>query len=60
MGKKHYSGKELILRRQQEKRQREQKERGTNNSMKYMLRKVNQIKDTVEIKRNRREGKTEW
>lgn len=53
MGKKHYSGKELILRRRIEQQQQERKELGTNNRMTYTLRQANQIKAAVESARKK-------
>lgn len=58
MGKKHYSGKELIYRRQLEK----QKQQGEKNTIRQRVRKMNQLKKSVEaarqdMRQRAREGK---
>lgn len=57
MGKKHYSGKELIYRRQLE-RQRAEKEANPGNRLTKTLRQVNTLRPVVEkAKRRMREDK---
>lgn len=58
MGKKHYSGKELIYRRQMEKRQQQGKE----SNIRQRVQTMNQIKRSVEatrqdMRQRAREGK---
>lgn len=58
MGKKHYSGKELIYRRQMEK----QRQRGEKNTIRQRVRNMNQLKKSVEaarqdMRQRAREGK---
>ena len=57
MGRKHYSGKELIMRRQLEQQQAEQKT-NPGNSMTKTLRQVNALRPAMErAKQRMREGK---
>ena len=57
MGKRHYSGKELILRRQLAQQQAEQKA-NPGNSMTKTLRQINAMRPAMEKARQRmREGK---
>lgn len=58
MGKKHYSGKELIYRRQLEK----QKQQGEKNTIRQRVRDMNHLKKSVEaarqdMRQRKREGK---
>lgn len=58
MGKKHYSGKELIYRRQLEK----QRQQGEQNTIKQRMQQMNQLKKLVEaarqdMRQRAREGK---
>ena len=58
MGKKHYSGKELIYRRQMEK----QRQQGEKNTIRQRVRNMNQLKKSVEaarqdMRQRAREGK---
>ena len=58
MGKKHYSGKELIYRRQIEK----QRQQGEKNTIRQRVRNMNQLKRSVEaarqdMRQRAREGK---
>lgn len=58
MGKKHYSGKELIYRRQLEK----QRQQGEQNTIKQRMQQMNQLKKSVEaarqdMRQREREGK---
>ncbi len=58
MGKKHYSGKELIYRRQLEK----QRQQGEQNTIKQRMQQMNQLKKSVEaarqdMRQRAREGK---
>lgn len=58
MGKKHYSGKELIYRRQMEK----QRQQGRENTIRKRVQDMNQLKKSVEaarqdIRQRAREGK---
>lgn len=58
MGKKHYSGKELIYRRQMEK----QRQQGEKNTIRQRVRNMNQLKRSVEaarqdMRQRAREGK---
>ena len=58
MGKKHYSGKELIYRRQMEK----QRQQGEKNTIRQRVRNINQLKRSVEaarqdMRQRAREGK---
>lgn len=58
MGKKHYSGKELIYRRQIE----QQRQRGKENTIRQRMQNMNQLKKSVEAARQdmrhrAREGK---
>lgn len=58
MGKKHYSGKELIYRRQIEK----QRQQGKDNTVRQRLRDMNSLKKSVEaarqdMRQRNREGK---
>lgn len=58
MGKKHYSGKELIYRRQIEK----QRQQGEKNTIRQRVRNMNQLKKSVEaarqdMRQRAREGK---
>lgn len=58
MGKKHYSGKELIYRRQLEK----QRQQGKQNTIRQRVQNMNQLKKSVEAARQEmrqraREGK---
>lgn len=58
MGKKHYSGKELIYRRQIEK----QRQQGEENTIRQRVRNMNQIKKSIEtarqgMRKRAREGK---
>lgn len=45
MGKKHYSGKELIYRRQIEK----QRQQGKQNTIRQRVQNMNQLKKSVEV-----------
>lgn len=59
MGKKHYSGKELIYRRQMEK----QRQQGRENTIRKRVQDMNQLKKSVEAARHdmrqrAREGKS--
>ena len=58
MGKKHYSGKELIYRRQMEK----QRQQGEKNTIRQRVHNMNQLKRSVEaarqdMRQRAREGK---
>lgn len=58
MGKKHYSGKELIYRRQMEK----QRQQGRENTIRKRVQDMNQLKKSVEaarqdMRQRAREGK---
>lgn len=58
MGKKHYSGKELIYRRQLEK----QRQQGKQNTIRQRVQNMNQLKKSVEsarqdMRQRAREGK---
>lgn len=58
MGKKHYSGKELIYRRQLEK----QRQQGKQNTIRQRVQDMNQLKKSVEaarqdMRKREREGK---
>lgn len=58
MGKKHYSGKELIYRRQMEK----QRQQGRENTIRKRVQDMNQLKKSVEaarqdMRQREREGK---
>lgn len=58
MGKKHYSGKELIYRRQMEK----QRQQGRGNTIRKRVQDMNQLKKSVEaarqdMRQRAREGK---
>lgn len=58
MGKKHYSGKELIYRRQMEK----QRQQGEKDTIRQRVRNMNQLKRSVEaarqdMRQRAREGK---
>lgn len=58
MGKKHYSGKELIYRRQMEK----QRQQGRENTIRKRVQDMNQLKKSVEaarqdMRKRAREGK---
>ncbi len=58
MGKKHYSGKELIYRRQMEK----QRQQGEKNTIRQRVQNMNQLKRSVEaarqdMRQRAREGK---
>ena len=58
MGKKHYSGKELLYRRQLEK----QRQQGEQNTVKQRMQQMNQLKKSVEaarqdMRQREREGK---
>ncbi len=54
MGKKHYSGKELIMRRQIER----QRQQGTQNRLKLKMQEINKVKQSVErTKKRKREEK---
>lgn len=61
MGKKHYSGKELIYRRQIEK----QRQQGKQNTIRQRVQDMNQLKKSVEAARQdmrhrARGGKRQW